>query len=371
MDFGSVKQMTVTDAGVTKTVAALTVGGKTVKFAPYVTFANTTYYDTSYTAIGTTRYSSYSSVSLPASGYVDLGTVLGAKSATAVFNNPVYMAASSSWGTQSFSLTVDGWYSDDALTTAFDVTSTPVTGDITLYPKWKMTADYNETRVLLYGVVPKFMSSVYWKCYSRGGNRTAIDVTSSSSRYSCAICMASPGADRNMVEKTWTTVKGLNFALTSLSFTIGSDTSSVANGTDGGTWSQKFRVLDYMPLYNNGIHAGSKTFSSGLYKATISWPAQSGTTSVNVSITFYYNNNQVGYYTTLCSIFLGRDKDNDYVWPDGFSSQGSKRSDSFTSGNYGASGAYGVSTVSNGSEHHASVDAASGTGYDRKVTFKA
>jgi hypothetical protein len=220
--------------------------------------------------------------------------------------------------------------------------------------------------------IPKFASGVSWSCYSNGGSRSALSITCDDKRYSFAIGMCAPGAARNSDSYTWSNCGGKTItALSATSMTLNGVTRSVTTPGAGGSWTQKVNFQDIMSINSSsGFVAGSKTYTSGKYKAVFSWPGNSG--SVAVTVKYYYSNSEKASLT-VCTVRAKYDDEDGYEWGNpGLEPTGdSARNGTFASGVTGAAaGGYCVTEISWNSIHHASITAASGTGASRTITVK-
>ena len=262
-----------------------------------------------------------------------------------------------------YTIYVIGWYLESSLTTQVTTSWVP-TADATLYAKWKMTANVEISASI---TVPKFATSVSWTCYSNGGSRTALDRTGASNNI--GIAMAAPGANRNSDSYTWTgAVGGKALTLAAQSLTLNGVTRSVSTPGAGGSWSiSKAVFTDILSGTSGALSAGSKTFSSGNYKAVVAWPSISSGHSGYFTISYYYAGSIKTSVSTKYKITVS-------------SADSEKRSytvetrtntGTFSSGTYGAAGAYANASYHTSSLSRATVAAASGSGYERHVYVNA
>ena len=340
-----------------KEVKSVSFQGKEVKFKYTVSFntnmASGRYYYLSGQDGAATKQAA------PASRAITIGSTIGTL--------PTIGSSSSglayTLGGYTYSIYVTGWYKEQALTNQVTASWVP-TSDCTLYAKWAMTANVTISTAV---TIPKFASGVSWTCYSNGGSRSAVTATCSSSAYSQAVAMSAPGANRTSDSYTWSGCGGKTItALSATSMTLNGVTRSVTTPGAGGSWTQKYKITDYISFSStSGTSAGSKTFSSGNYKVVLSWPDMKRVGTYNVTAKFYYANAEKTS-RTACTFKVSDDDDNDLYLA--LSSQGSNQNGTFASGTYGAAGGWAITQMAWTSQHNSSIAAASGTGASRTIT---
>lgn len=334
-----------------KQIKTLFFRGKQLKLSYTVSF------DTNIMYPGDYYYISGQSVSAPnpSSVVVPIGAAIGTlPSVYDCYYTLSYVA---------YYATFVGWYTDRNLTNAVSNTWVP-TSDTTLYAKWKLKTSVSISTSGI--IVPKFVSSVSWVCYSDGGSRSGINETGSNK--SIDVVMAAPGADRNGDSYTWTgAIGGKTLTLAAQSMTLNGITRSVSTPGAGGTWHKSVKAVSDLAPSSSGrdVAAGSKIYTSGNYTIVFSWPKARTST---ITISYYYANVLKGSLIPGTFAIVNYGEDNEYI---NYSYTNRTGSGTFSSGHYGAAGAYGFATSNTSSVSRVTVAVASGSGYYRAVTMNA
>ena len=262
---------------------------------------------------------------------------------------------------------VVGWYLEPTMTTQVTASWVPA-GDTTLYAKWKMTANVGIAASI---TVPMFATSVSWTCYSNGGGRVAVSKSYTTNHY-VGIAMAAPGANRNGDSYTWTgAVQGKALTLGTMICSLNGVSRSVANGANGATTTGTYYVANTGTLVGTAstLPAVSTTvFNTNNLKCIVTAPQLKTSGSRSFTATFYYANASKGSYVIAKQNVNKTTDHGDIDWKVSSVGAMSTRSTTYSSGHYGAAGAYGVTKWSSGT---VSLAAASGTGYSRTVTVNA
>lgn len=342
-----------------KQVKTLFVQGKQVKMSYSVSFdlnmaSGRYYFISGQSGAATTR-------AAPTTQIVPAGSAIGTLPTVGTSSAGITYTLSS----VNYSIYVIGWYTEQSLTNQVTTSWVP-TEDCTLYAKWKMTANVGIAASI---TVPKFATSVSWTCYSNGGGRVAKSQSSGSGWGMTGYFMCSPGANRNSDSYTWTgAIQGKALTLGTMSCALNGVTRSVANGANGGSIGGTFNAYSLMK-----DTAGSSTvYNSGSYKVIFSWTKVTNANRTSTgTITFYYGNVSKGS-RTVCTLGWTWDTEQD-DFKKNQSSFDNKTggTGTFSSGHYGAAGAYGNTTSYKTSSHSISIAAASGSGYSRTVTVNA